>query len=197
MTFFKVCATLCLYNFIIDTCWVLQYWGIECVKLLFSPRFSSMFVGQICHVWTYCGKEMVYWLWLLGQLDFLHGSQYTYYHWLSLSRNDNNISLALLCKDELVMCTDKHCRTENKYQNIKDHNNKFPTSNDMLLLLTPFSINHLVFQLHCTFVHVILSAKWKIEKVWGYLFAFGFINETCLIKLSWLWMDIMSYTVKN
>jgi len=49
------------------------------------------------------------------------------------------------------MCTDKHCGTENKYRNVKDHENKFPTSNDMLLLFTPFSMNHLVFQLHFTF----------------------------------------------
>jgi len=65
------------------------------------------------------------------------------------------------------MCTDKHCGTESKYQNIKDHNNKFPTSNNMLLLIIPYSINHLVFQLHCTCTfHVILSAKRKIAKVW-------------------------------
>jgi len=49
------------------------------------------------------------------------------------------------------MRTDKHCGAENKYQNIKDHNFKFLTSNDMSLHFTPFSINHLVFQLPCTF----------------------------------------------
>ena len=50
------------------------------------------------------------------------------------------------------MCTDKYCGTENKYGNIKDHNNKFPTFNDMLLLFTPFSVNHLAFQQRCAFV---------------------------------------------
>jgi len=65
------------------------------------------------------------------------------------------------------MYTDKHCGTENKYQNIKYHNNKFLTSNDIVLHFTPCSINQLVFQLHCTFFHLILSSKWKIAKVWG------------------------------
>ena len=37
------------------------------------------------------------------------------------------------------MYTDKHCGTENKYQNIKDNNNnKFSSSNDMFLLFTLF-----------------------------------------------------------
>jgi len=36
------------------------------------------------------------------------------------------------------MDTDKHCWTENKYRNIKDHNNKVPSSNDMLLFYTFF-----------------------------------------------------------
>jgi len=69
------------------------------------------------------------------------------------------------------MYTDRHCGTENKYINIKDHNNTFPTSNDMFLLFSTFSINHLVhvFQLYCTICHVILSAKWKIAKVCGKL----------------------------
>jgi len=156
-----------LYNFLIDNCWILQYWGLECVS--FSPRFLSTFVCQICHGRTYSGTLMVYWLWWLDQLDFLHESRYTYYLWLGLSRNDNNISLGLLCEEELVMCTDKHCGTENKYLNIKDNNNnQFPTSNDMLLLFTPFAINHLYyFSYFVHLFHVILSAKWKIAKVWG------------------------------
>ena len=125
--------------------------------------------------------EMVYWLWWLGQLDILHGSPYTYYLWLGLSHNDNNISSALLCQEELFICTDKHSGTEKKYRNIKDLNNKFPTSNDMLLLFTPFSINHLVFQLHWTFIlfHVILSAKWKIAKVWGKICIFLHVWSSC------------------
>ena len=49
------------------------------------------------------------------------------------------------------MCTDKNCGTKNKYRNIKDQNFKFPTSNDMSLHFKPFSINHLVVQLPCTF----------------------------------------------
>jgi len=113
----------------------------------FYTIFFSMCVCQFFHGRTYCGTKMVYWLWWLGQLDLFHRSQYTYYLWFGLSRNDNNISLALLCKVELVMCMDKHCGTENKYQNIKDHNNKFPIFDGMLLLFTAFSINHLVFQL--------------------------------------------------
>jgi len=57
-----------------------------------------MFVCQICHGQTYCVAKMVYWLWLSGQLDVLHGNQSTYYLWLGFSRNYNNISLALnLC----------------------------------------------------------------------------------------------------
>jgi len=77
---------------------------------------------------------------------------FTYYLWLGLSHNYNDITLVLRWKEELVMCTDKLCGTEKKYRNIKDHNNKFLTLNDMLLLFTPFSINHLVFQLHCRIV---------------------------------------------
>jgi len=29
-----------------DKCWILKYWGIECVKLPFSPRFVSLFLFQ-------------------------------------------------------------------------------------------------------------------------------------------------------
>jgi len=48
-------------------------------------------------------------------VGFFYGSQYTYYRWLGLSRNDNNISIASLCYEELDLYTDKHCGTENKY----------------------------------------------------------------------------------
>ena len=56
-----------------------------------------MFVCQICDGRKHCGMEMVNWLWWLGKLDFLQGSQYTYNLWLSHYSNDNNISLDLLC----------------------------------------------------------------------------------------------------
>jgi len=40
----------------------------------------------------------------------------------------------------------------------------------------------------------------KINKVWGtfcIFFAFAFIEENCLNKLSLLWKGLMSYTVRN
>jgi len=83
------------------------------------------------------------------------------------------------CMDEQTLWAENKCRNINDNNN---NNNKFPTLNDMLLLFTPF------------------SAKWKIAKVWGkfcIFFAFGFIKENCLIKLSWLYIDIMSYTIRN
>jgi len=64
------------------------------------------------------------------------------------------------------MCTDKHCGTENKYRNIKDHNSNFPTSKDMLLLFTLFRSTTLYFSYIVHLLHLILSAKWNIAKVW-------------------------------
>jgi len=57
---------------------------LNVLSYFFSPRFLSMFVCQICHGRTNCGTDKVYLLWWLGQLDFLQGSQYTYYLWLGL-----------------------------------------------------------------------------------------------------------------
>jgi len=87
------------------------------------------------------------------------------------------------------MFTDKHCGAENKYRNIKDHNNKFPTSNDMLLFFHLFYQPPSISATFYNFIHIILSARWKIAKVSGKLcicFAFVFLEENCLIKLSWL-----------
>jgi len=78
------------------------------------------------------------------------------------------------------MYTDKHCGTENNYPNIKDHNNEFSTSNDMLFLFTPFSINQIVFQLHCSFLSCHFISKME---VWGELCIF-FCIWFYLIKLS-------------
>ena len=50
------------------------------------------------------------------------------------------------------------------------------------------------------YINALLSAKWKIAQVWskfGNFFAFGFIDENCLNKLSMLLKDLMSYTVRN
>ena len=74
----------------------MQYWGIEYVKLLIFQRFF-IHVGQSCDGRTDWGTETVNWLWWLGQLGFLHESQYTYNFLLGHCPNDINISLALLC----------------------------------------------------------------------------------------------------
>ena len=78
----------------------------------------------------------------------------------------------------LDMWKDKHCGTENKYRNIKDHN-KFSTSNDMPLLCTPFWSTTWYFSYLVHFFHAILSVKWKITQVWCNfcIFALGFIEK--------------------
>jgi len=62
------------------------------------------------------------------------------------------------------MCTDKHCGTEHKYRNIKDHNNKFPTSN-VTSFYTFFDEPPSISATFYIMFHVIVSAKWKIAKV--------------------------------
>ena len=76
-----------------------EFWSIEELNVFsyfFLQDVLAMFVCQRCYGRIYCGTEMVYWLWWLGQLNFLHGGQNTFYLWFGLSRNDNNILLALL-----------------------------------------------------------------------------------------------------
>jgi len=65
------------------------------------------------------------------------------------------------------MCMDNHCGTENKYRNIKDHNNKFPTSNDMSLFFRPFFLQPLSILATLYIFYALILAKWKIAQVWG------------------------------
>jgi len=98
------------------------------------------------------------------------------------------------------MCTrtDKHCETENKYRNIKDHNNKCPTANDMALFFYTFFDQQLSI-LATLIIHLFMQF-YQLNGSVGNLcifFAFAFIEENCLNKLSLLCKDLMSYTVRN
>jgi len=56
------------YSFIIDICWILQSWGIS----FFSEIFIHVYLSNLLR--TYCGTEMVYFLWWLGQLDLFRST---------------------------------------------------------------------------------------------------------------------------
>ena len=100
-------------------------------------------VCQICHGRIYCGTEIVIWLWWPGQLDFLYGSKYTYNLWLGLCPNDNNIRYLNYVNCWGGTCVYGQTVLDGKYiLNYKGPKQKNPTSNDMPLCFTPFSINH-------------------------------------------------------